>query len=185
MPRSRNAATTRSAILAAARSQFAEHGFDRTTLRGVARAAGCDPVLVYRYFGGKDALFVEAVSVDLKLPDLAALERDAVVPRLFEHFFKVWEEDTTFIGLLRASASSEEAATAMKAFFIESVLPQLCQVVPDGAPQRAALAGSFIIGMAWARYIVRNPLLADLSRDDFLALARPAFEAALFGATER
>ncbi|TWI67630.1 TetR family transcriptional regulator [Pseudoduganella lurida] len=181
MKRSRNAAETRTAILSAARSQFAEHGFDRTTLRGVAKVAGCDPVMVYRYFGSKDALFVEAASVDLKLPDLAALAPDAVVPRMFEHFFKVWEEDATFIGLLRASASSEEAAAVLKAFFMESVLPQLRQVARDGSPQRAALAGSFIIGLAWARYIVRNPLLTELSRDEFLQLARPAFEAALFG----
>lgn len=179
-PRTRNAVQTRTAILAAARSQFAEFGFDRTTLRAVAKAAGCDPVLVYRYFGSKKDLFVEAVSLDLQLPDLSNLPREQVVERMFAHFFKVWEEDPTFIGLLRASAGSEEAVDAMKSFFMGSVLPQLRQVVADESAQRAALAGSFIIGLAWARYILRNPLLADLSREEFLQLARPAFETAMF-----
>lgn len=181
-PRTRNASTTRSAILDAARKLFASLGFDRTTLRAVAADAGCDPVLVYRYFGNKKALFVEAVSLDLQLPDVSGLDRAQVAPQLFAHFFKVWEDDPTFIGLLRASASSEEAADAMRAFFLNSVLPQLRQVALDGSEQRAALAGSVVIGLAWARYILRNPLLAALPREAFLQLARPAFEAALFGA---
>lgn len=182
--RIRNAAQTRSAILAAARRLFATHGFDRTTVRAVAGEAGCDAVLVYRYFGSKKDLFVEAVSLDLKLPDLSGLPRGQVVERLFGHFFKVWEEDPTFIGLLRASAASEEAAEAMRSFFVGSVLPQLSAVVGGGSPQRAALAGSFVVGLAWSRYILRNPLLAELPREDFLRLVRPSFEAAMFGAGE-
>lgn len=182
IPRPRDATTTRAAILAAARTQFADLGFDRTTLRAVARAAGCDPVMVYRYFGNKKELFVQAVSLELQLPVLASLPREAVVAAMFNHFFKVWEEDPTFIGLLRASANSEEAVDAMKSFFMESVLPQLRAVALDGSVERVALAGSFIIGLAWARYVLKNPPLTRLSRDDFLQLARPAFEVVLFGA---
>jgi hypothetical protein len=44
----------------------------------------------------------------------------------------------------------------------------------------AALGGSFIIGLAWSRCILRKPLLAGLARTDFLPLARTAFEAVLF-----
>jgi AcrR family transcriptional regulator len=182
MLRARDAASTRAAILAAARTQFASLGFDRTTLRAIAKAAGCDPVMVYRYFGNKNALFLEAISLDLRLPELANLPRNEMVPRLFDHFFKVWEEDPTFIGLLRASATSEEAADAMKAFFMDSVLPQLSQVARDGSVQRVALAASFILGLAWSRYVLQNPPLAALSREAFVQLARPAFETALFGA---
>lgn len=180
--RPRNAGQTRAAILAAARTLFASQGFDRTTMRAVAKEAGCDPVMAYRYFGSKQALFVEAVSLDLQLPDLAQVPRGQVVERMLGHFFKVWEDDPIFIGLLRASASSEEAAEAMRSFFVESVLPRLREVVKEGSPQQAALAGSVIIGLAWSRYILRNPLLAGLSREDFVRLAGPALEAALSGA---
>lgn len=180
--RPRNASQTRAAILAAARTLFASQGFDRTTMRAVAKEAGCDPVMAYRYFGGKQALFVEAVSLDLQLPDLTGVPRGQVVERMLGHFFKVWEDDPIFIGLLRASAGSEEAAEAMRSFFVESVLPRLREVVKEGSPQQAALAGSVIIGLAWSRYILRNPLLAGLSREAFVALARPVLETALSGA---
>ncbi len=39
-------------ILVAARAEFGARGFDGTTMRGVARAAGVDPRLVHHYFDG-------------------------------------------------------------------------------------------------------------------------------------
>jgi len=181
LPRARNAPTTKAAILAAARAQFAALGFDRTTVRAVAQAAGCDHTLVYRYFGSKKELFVDAVSIDLQLPDLSGLPRERVASELLQHFFKVWEDDATFVGLLRASAQSEEAADAMRLFFMHSVLPRLATAGHDASPQRAALVGSMVIGLAWSRYILKNPPLAALSRDDLVALMQPALDAALFG----
>jgi len=180
--RGRNAPSTKAAILAAAREQFTLHGFDRATVRSVAQAAGCDPALAYRYFGSKKALFVAAVSIDLQLPELSSLPREQVTPTLLQHFFKVWEDDATFIGLLRASAQSEEAADAMRLFFVQGVLPRLGAVVRDASPQRAALAGSLVIGVAWSRYILKNPIMAALSRDELVSLVQPTLDAALFGA---
>ena len=91
-------------------------------------------------------------------------------------------DDATFIGLLRASAQSEEAADAMRLFFMQGVLPRLGAVVADGSAQRAALAGSLIVGLAWSRYILVNPPLAALTRAELVALVQPALDAALFGA---
>src|SRR5690606_11899482 len=50
-------------ILEAARSLFAEVGYERATIRAVAGAAGVDPALVMQYFGGKQELFQRAVQV--------------------------------------------------------------------------------------------------------------------------
>ena len=71
--------TTREAITRAAREQFSELGYDRTTIRGVAREAGVDAALVIRFYGSKDALFREVMA----LPPAAAeaLERIADGPR--------------------------------------------------------------------------------------------------------
>src|SRR5207253_1173969 len=44
---------SRGDILTAARASFADRGYDATSLRSVARAAGVDPALVHRFFGGK------------------------------------------------------------------------------------------------------------------------------------
>jgi AcrR family transcriptional regulator len=60
-PRKRDAEATRAAILEAAKAQFALLGYDRAVLRDIAREAGIDVALVKRYFGGKEALFVEAL----------------------------------------------------------------------------------------------------------------------------
>ena len=52
---------TRGAILVAARTEFAARGYDGTTLRGIARAAGVDARLVHHYYdGGKEEIFVAA-----------------------------------------------------------------------------------------------------------------------------
>src|SRR5580765_898719 len=53
--------TTRDAIAQAARRQFAELGYDRATLRGIAGEAGVDAALVVQFYGSKDALFREVM----------------------------------------------------------------------------------------------------------------------------
>src|SRR5580692_3132052 len=60
-PRKRDAQATRAAILEAAKAQFGRLGYDCAVLRDIAREAGVDVALVKRYFGGKEALFVEAL----------------------------------------------------------------------------------------------------------------------------
>ena len=52
---------TRGLIEEAARAEFAEKGYDGTTLRAVARRAGVDAALVHHYFEGKADLFAQAV----------------------------------------------------------------------------------------------------------------------------
>jgi TetR/AcrR family transcriptional regulator len=44
-------------LLAAARPLFQERGFDRTSVRDIARAAGANSAAVSYYFGGKEGLY--------------------------------------------------------------------------------------------------------------------------------
>jgi len=48
--------TARARIRQAALAQFAEHGFDRATIRGIAAAAGVSPGLLRHHFGSKQEL---------------------------------------------------------------------------------------------------------------------------------
>jgi len=48
--------TARARIRNAALRHFTEHGFDRATIRDIARAAGVSPGLVRHHFGSKDEL---------------------------------------------------------------------------------------------------------------------------------
>ena len=52
---------TREKILAAARFQFSEAGYEGATIRDIAGEAGVDPALVLHYFGSKEGVFVAAV----------------------------------------------------------------------------------------------------------------------------
>jgi AcrR family transcriptional regulator len=54
--RSRDRGRTEASILAAAETQLAEAGFQAFGVNAVARRAGCDKQLIYRYFGGLDGL---------------------------------------------------------------------------------------------------------------------------------
>src|SRR5688500_18935618 len=80
--------TARDAIAEAARRQFAELGYDRATLRGIADEAGVDPALVVRFYGSKDALFRDVMAlppgVAEALAGLAAGPRETIGRRLAE-----------------------------------------------------------------------------------------------------
>jgi AcrR family transcriptional regulator len=52
---------TRLKILDAARQVFAEDGFDRSSTRSIAAAAGVNSALIFRYFGSKAGLYEAAV----------------------------------------------------------------------------------------------------------------------------
>lgn len=54
--RPRQDLTARARIRDAALEQFAEHGFEGATIRGIAQAAGVSPGLVQHHFGSKDGL---------------------------------------------------------------------------------------------------------------------------------
>ncbi|MCJ8518940.1 AcrR family transcriptional regulator [Pseudorhizobium tarimense] len=62
--RVKNRAQTESAILNAARDLLAEEGFQHFGINAIARRAGCDKQLIYRYYGGLDGL-LDAIGADL------------------------------------------------------------------------------------------------------------------------
>lgn len=63
-PSTRDRPRTEAIIRAAARDVLAETGFQGFGINAVARRAGCDKQLIYRYFGGIEGL-VDAIGADL------------------------------------------------------------------------------------------------------------------------
>lgn len=180
-PRPRSAPATRAAILAAARARFAVEGYERTTLRAVAGDVGVDAAMIIRYFGGKEALFAEAADLDLQLPDLTGVGPEDLAGVLLPHFFAVWEDDATFLALLRASVTSPNAAAAMREVFATQVAPALAVVAPDHPVERAGLVGSLVLGLAVSRYVLANPAVANMERAEATAWAAPLLRQALIG----
>ncbi|MFE7114839.1 TetR family transcriptional regulator [Streptomyces sp. NPDC057654] len=165
---------TRAAILDAARRRFAEHGYDRTTIRAVAADAGIDPAMVMRYYGSKDRLFEAALAIDLRLPDLRDVPRADIPRRLVRHFLDRWEgdpADDALMLLLRCAVTNERAAERVRAILAGQVVPALATVTDA---RRTGLLSSQLLGLALTRYLLRVPVIADLTADEVADLYAPA-----------
>lgn len=85
----------RERILEAARTEFAERGYDKTSIRGIAKKAGVDAALVHHYFGTKDEVFAAAIEVSfepaLVIPAILSGGTNGLGERLARYFIGVWE----------------------------------------------------------------------------------------------
>jgi AcrR family transcriptional regulator len=179
--KARDGEATRSTILATARSQFGDHGFERTTIRSVASEAGVDPALVMHYFGSKAELFAAASRFDIKFPDLSDVAPDRIADVLLPMFITVWGPQGPFLPLLRAAATNRAAADALMEVFVGQVAPALAAVAPDHAAERAALVGSQLLGLAVARYILCIPPLVGMNDAQLIEWLRPVLAHYLAG----
>jgi AcrR family transcriptional regulator len=180
---------TREAILAAARAAFADRGYDAVSIRGVARAAGVDPALVHRFYESKEQLFIEAMQLPVSPSELVgsvlAEGPERVGERLVRTFLALFDDPRArepFLALLRGAVSNERAATLLREFVGREVLGRLAAAASPDAPElRAALAGSQVVGLAMARYIVGVTPLADAERETLVAAVAPTIQRYLTG----
>ncbi|MER6059649.1 TetR family transcriptional regulator [Streptomyces sp. NPDC001792] len=174
----RRSDATRTAILDAARERFAADGYERATIRAIARDARIDPSMVMRYYGSKEGLFAAAVALDLRLPDLTGVPRDGVGRALVSHFLGVWEENEELTAVLRVGATNQAGAERMQGIFRDQLLPVARQVCPDPeqVPARAALCAAQLLGLALTRYVLRLPAARELTREELLAWLGPTVQ---------
>ncbi len=145
---------TREAILAAARSGFAAHGYDGATIRSIAADAGVDPALVHHFYGTKERLFGAAMRLPVVPSEVltAALAADEagsgadLGDRLIRTALGYWENAevrATFLGLLRSALTSERAAAMLREFISEAVLAPVARAVraAGSAPPGEAAGG--------------------------------------------
>ncbi|MBQ1094411.1 TetR family transcriptional regulator [Streptomyces sp. B93] len=177
-PTPRRSDATRTAILDAARERFAADGYERATIRAIAKDANIDPSMVMRYYGNKEGLFAAAVSVDLRMPDLTALPREEAGRGLVAHFLTQWEENEVLTALLRVGITNKSGAERMQGIFREQVLPVARQTCPDPeqVPTRAALVATQLLGLALTRYVLRIPAAEQLSRGEIEAWLGPTIQ---------
>ncbi|GGT08961.1 TetR/AcrR family transcriptional regulator [Streptomyces chromofuscus] len=177
-PAPRRSDATRTAILDAARERFATDGYERATIRAIAKDANIDPSMVMRYYGNKEGLFAAAVAVDLKLPDLDAVPRAEVGRALVSHFLDMWEDNEVLTALLRVGATNQAGAERMQQIFRNQLLPIAQKVCPDPeqVPTRAALCATQVLGMALTRYVLRFPPTTALVRQEIVAWLAPTLQ---------
>lgn len=180
---------TRGRILAAARAAFAERGFDGATMRDVAARAGVDAALVHHYFGSKQRLFVAAmqfpVDVAAVVPALIRGPREGLGERFVRFIVETWDRPEVrpmLLGVVRSAATDPTAAAMMRAVLADGPLLAIATAIdlPD-ARLRASLAGSQLIGIAMARYVVGIEPLTSMSPAELAAAMGPTFERYLTG----
>ncbi|MFH0179493.1 TetR family transcriptional regulator [Streptomyces cacaoi] len=183
-------ADTRDRILTAAREEFSERGYDKTSVRGIAKAAGVDSALVHHYFGTKEQIFEAAIEVAFA-PALGAPEAvadgplDQVGERLARFVFGVWENPTTrkpLLAIVRSAVNNDTAAAVFRRLVASQVLRRIAGRLdlPD-AELRAELAAAQLVGCAMLRYVIKVEPLASADLELIIARVAPVVQGHLTG----
>lgn len=178
------APATKDRILQAARDAFSAHGYDKTSIRGIAKAAGVDPALVHHYFGTKDDVFAAAVEMSfepaLVVPAVLGEGPDGIGERLARLFIGVWENPKTrtpLLAVIRSALTHEAAAKVLRGFVLRRLLDRVAAEldVPD-ARFRAEMAASHMVGIAIMRYVLQVEPLASADPEDIVAMVAPTLQ---------
>jgi AcrR family transcriptional regulator len=186
--RRRGSPDTRSAILAAARSSFAAHGFGGATIRSIATAAGVDAALVHHYFGSKDELFLAALEVpvdprQLMGPVIAGPIEEAA-ERFLGIFLSVWDDPEIQPSLLAVARGVMDPSA--NRLLSEGFLPVVIQPIGvalgiDRPEHRMPLVASQVIGLILMRYVLQAEPLASMPSDVVVATYAPTIQRYLTG----
>lgn len=182
----------REQILDAARREFGEHGYQAATVRKIGQAAGVDPKLVHYYFGTKEELFTATIGETFRSRGFPALLAEASPSsdvsggtRYLAAIMTALEDDTLgpgFIGLVRNLGTHEESRRIFLRFVTNELIHRLAPELQGELPEtRIALAGSHLLGLVMARYVLKIPPLASLSIEEVAAAVGPTLDHYLFG----
>jgi len=172
---------TEERILAAARRLFGEHGYDRTTIRGIAEAAGSDAGLVMRYFGSKEKLFAKAATIPPDGPiagspeEIAGLLTSGLSAKLSD-------EPAAALAALRAMFSHPDAAAEVRAAMTGQQRQVAAQLPGEDAVLRSGVIGALTLGLVIGRHLVRLDGL-DASPEELMEVAGPMIDALVNGST--
>ncbi|MHA7984485.1 TetR/AcrR family transcriptional regulator [Rathayibacter sp. CAU 1779] len=165
---------SRRRILDAARTCFGEHGYDRTTVRAIAEAAGVDPSMVYYFFDTKARLFSVAMELPSNVPERLTAQldtgTDGLGERIVRQFLTVWDQEASvgpLLALMRSAPTDSTSASMFVEFMEREIVARLRdQLQGDAAELRADLIASQLTGLALMRYVVRLEPLASAPADE-------------------
>lgn len=169
------------AILAAARHQFGQCGFARTTIRNVAARAGVDPALVMQHFGSKEALFAAAAHCDVQSTHVlnapASELAHAALQDVFSQFERP-EDRAATVALMRNCLTHPQAAAMMRDEVLSAAMvATVSRIGIDEAELRSALFSACVMGLILARYVIEVEPLAGAASEDVARLFEPALRA--------
>lgn len=175
---------TRDRILAAAREEFSARGYDKTSIRSIARSAGVDAALVHHYFGAKEQVFAASIEMTFEpafgVPEILAAGPDDVGERLARFFVSIWENPVTrapMLAVMRSAVTNETAASVLRGIVLRRMLERVADELKVPDPRlRAELAASQMLGIAMMRYVVRVEPLASADIEEVVRLVAPTLQ---------
>ncbi|MEU3937297.1 TetR family transcriptional regulator [Streptomyces sp. NPDC029044] len=180
-PARRDAASTRTAILKAARYLLARHAHGDITLKAVADRAGVSPPLILKYFGNKDTLFARVMSFESDAEALLAAPLDGLGPHMVRHVL-VSQSEQGADPLLRIvfAPLHGEQGDILRANFRTQVTDRLTDRLtgPD-AGLRAELAVATLLGLGVMYGIARGTELRASTVDALVDRYAPTVQAYL------
>ena len=174
---------TRDQILEIARAQFAERGYNRTTLRSVAEAADVHPALLHHYFRSKQQLYSEALDLPVDPWEVIArlltdTPRDQLPDALVRHFVSTWRDPEAGARMRARTRRTlgEPGSSGMSRTHLESVvIPRFSRSL--GVPElQVAAAFSQLIGLTLADTLMEVRQLHEVSEDELVALVAPTID---------
>jgi AcrR family transcriptional regulator len=163
---------TQTRILDAATRVFFAAGYDRTTIRAVASAAGVDAGLVMHYFGSKQELFRQVIDA-APIPEISAAPGQPAEQILASLASRLDNEPTASLTMLRSMLTNPEAASAASAG-IARYQAQIAQAIPaDDADLRAAIISAITLGITVSRHLINSDELATADPAQVIQLLRP------------
>jgi len=178
---------TRVAILDAARTLFAERGYDGATIRSIAAEADVNPALVHHFFGSKEQVFVTALQLPIVpaelVPRLLDGPREEAGRRVVATILDVWAEPAgreSLLAVLRSSMTNERVAAMLREFLRTALVGRVAEAfaVP---PLRVTGAVGQLFGLMLLRYVLQVEPLASASPADLVDLVGPTIQAYLDG----
>jgi AcrR family transcriptional regulator len=163
---------TEARILDAATRVFFAAGYERTTIRAVASAAGVDAGLVMHYFGSKQELFRRVIDA-APVPEVSGAPGQATEQILAGLASRLASEPVASLTVLRSMLTNPEAASAAGAAAAR-YQAQIAQAIPaDDANLRAAIISAIILGLMVSRHLIKSDELVSADPAQVIRLLRP------------
>jgi AcrR family transcriptional regulator len=180
---------TQERIAAAARSLFAERGFQGTSIRAIATLAGVDPALVLHYYRSKQALFVAVTKLpfDQWAAASALIEDDpsTIGARFVRFALRIWDDPElrpALLGILRSAVTDPGAAAMLRDLFSrQGPVLAIERFAPSHPQLRAELVASHLVGLAMARHILAMEPLASADPETIVAIVAPTIQGYVMG----
>src|SRR5215470_6263367 len=163
---------TEARILEAATQIFLDAGYDRTTIRAVASAAGVDAGLVMHYFGSKKELYRRVIDA-APVPEVSGTPAEVTEQILAGLADRLASPPVASLALFRSMLTNPEAASAASAGIVRYEA-QIAQAIPAAdADLRAAIISAITLGITVSRHLIKADDLATADPAHVVELLRP------------